>query len=355
MADSSETRFMRKMILAIGLFLVLVAVAVTAQRVSALNVRVSLAKTSLEHFAYANVLLDDLGRERSEAIYLVTLEGRTPDEYESQIDSTGSIMSALSNAVSDQRWERTLSQSGQESIERTRVAVSALGALREDVRNGTIPADAVITRYGDLIDVLIAEMGLLNHDRLGESRFGNAFVALATLDDRIGIENALGQVAFTRGWLPDALRDEFAQSIEMQQVQRTQYHVTTDAASASALNLAFRRTDTAELTATRNALLGSSGDNPLLDPSDIVAWSESMRARHNDLSTLRRLRLRAEIETFEAATRTRMRAALVQGLGAGVLALILMTGLLALEERRARRGRSARRGSGLGGGPVAPA
>ena len=351
MAASSDSDLPHKLILAIGLFLVLVVVAVTAQRVSSLDARVAQADKSLEHFAYANVMLDDLGRERTEAIYLTALKDSAPDEYESRVESTDSIMSVLSTAVADEDWRRSLSDVGRESLNRTRPAVLALGPLREDVRRGTASPEAVATRYTAVIDSMIAEMGVLIHDRLGETTFGEAFVALATLDDRIGLEDALGQVAFAQGWLPEPLRAEFERVIETQQVQRTQYHANTDAAAASALNLAFHRTGTASLTAMRDAVWGAGEEGAVLERSEMIAWSESMRARHNDVSMLRGLRLRDETELFEAATRARMRSALLQGVIASFLVLILMSGALLVLRRQTRNGTAS--DSGADGGPAA--
>lgn len=304
------------------------------------------AERSIDMAAFANVLLDDLNRERSEAIYVVSAGIENPADYEARARSTNETIAILTNALLPANGPRVL-DARQEATARSALGVlSGVEGLREGVRNQTIrPVDAS-AGYTAITDELIESMGvMLGRLSAGDDAVEPGFVAMARLDDRVGLETGLGFTGFALGGLSADLHPVFNAAIIEQGEHRLAFNEIVSAQEASLLNRTFGQTEQGNVHLARAALHASAGGSAL-DTSHRLAWSQHMVAKDTDLTVMRNVFVREHLQIIAQAHRDRARRTMWTGL-AGLLLIALALGGVLL----ATRGRAGR-ASAPEGGPL---
>lgn len=268
------------------------------------------ANAAVDTIALSNILLDDLQRERSEAIYLIVAPTADMSDYARRgVATDGTIesleASALLTGVSLSGNQRAILDHGADTLIR-------LSALREGVTARTVSAFEAAQGYTAVNDALIEDMAALFAAFSGEpTRIPAQFEALAKLHDRVALETAAGYSGFAIGEMPEGLHGVFTGARSAQARQRERYREISQGRETLDLDALLGMTDSPGLHEARAALQASAG-GPAPDPLHREAWSQTMAPRVTDLSVARNRFAREQLEQLAAASHARLRGALVR-------------------------------------------
>lgn len=294
------------------------------------------AEQSIDLAAFANVLLDDLNRERSEAIYVAAAGIDTPTEFNARARTTDDTIGVLTNALLP-AGGGTLGPVQENTARHALDVLANMQGLRDGVRSQSIGPARVSQGYGAIMDRLIADMGLM----LGRLADGNdsvtpGFAALARLDDQVGLETGLGFTGFALGSMPAELHPLFHEAIAAQTGHRLAFLGAASVDDASALDRVLGLAEQSDVLMAREALHASAGGT-VLDASHRLAWSRYMKAKETDLTVLRSVFVRDHLQLIAQGHRDVARSALFSGLvGLVLIVLALGAALLATRARPAR-------------------
>lgn len=306
--------------------------------------RASRAQAAVDTIALANVLLDDLERERSEAIYLTASPAANTIDYATRTATTDETMRSL--AASSLFTDASLSARQRSIVDHASAALGRLPALREPVTARTASSIDTARGYTAIHDALIEDMAALFDAFSGDpSSFPGRFEALAKLHDRVALETAVGYVAFAVDGMPSTLHTVFNEAIAAQSEYQTRYGEFSGRTAALALDALLERSAGLALYQARDALhAASSGLAP--DPQHRVSWSQTMAPRVTDLAVERNRLARTELEQLVVDSRKRLFGAVLRA-AIGVVVLLLALGAVRFVLTR-RVGSSPRRTSAKG-------
>jgi len=197
MAEPSETEragrpALRRIVWGTGGVFALLIAAVLAVTALVEARRLGEVDRTLDALAHANVLLDDLDRERSEAIYVSAWPEADPAEFNRRVETSRTTRATMNAALFSGDADPVASEP---EVQSARTALNGLDALRAQVGERALAPDAVARSYTGIIDELIAIQSTslasawdyvsviqtcFHHDRLREATGGATVILIAS-------------------------------------------------------------------------------------------------------------------------------------------------------------------------------
>ncbi|PWE17706.1 hypothetical protein DDZ18_08595 [Marinicauda salina] len=279
---------------------------------------------AIELSAVASVLLHDLDRERSEAVYVTADPAAAKADFNARARNTDDAIATVVDGLAPAGGAKRLLGPQDPVAEHALSALERLDGLRAAVNARSLAPDETAARYTRVIDALIADQGAMLA-RLSPERpdIAHALIALARLADRVGLERGLGCLGFAVHGMPPMLETLLTSAHAEQALNRSRFVEHAPPERAAMLRATIARTETPEQARART-LLAASARGAELDASLHGAWSGSMRELSADLSVLKNVYLRESLEGLVIRHRARARARLILGGGATGGAVLLL-------------------------------
>lgn len=287
--------------------------------------RASRADAAADTIALANLLFDDLERERSEAIYLAAAPDAGAADFAARTAATDQTLRSL---MSSPLFTATSLPADQQAIvDRAAAALDRLAQLRAPVIARTAGPAQAGQGYTDVHDMLIENMGAMFTRLSGrDACFPDKFVALAKLQDRVALEMAIGYVSFAIADMPASLHTMFNTALAEQAEHQARYRDLAGPGAPLDLDAVLERSAANGLYEARAALhAAAAGVAP--DPVHRTAWSQTIALRVTDLAVARNRFSREQLAQLVADCRERLRSALVRA-AIGFVLLLLAFGVV---------------------------
>ncbi|TGY88460.1 hypothetical protein E5163_11635 [Marinicauda algicola] len=273
--------------------------------------RADRANAAVETIALSNILLDDLARERSEAIYLTAAPAAGLADFTERMAATDATMASL--GASPLFASGALTGRQRAIADRAVAAAGQLHALRAQVLSREAATIETAQEYTELTDIVIASMGDMFDALNGEpTAFSAEFAALARLQDRVSLESGIGYAGFALRGMDDPLNAVFDGAIARQRDERAAFLSVAGEARLAELDAVLALTGGPELARVRANLQQGAAPDPGLRP----VWSDIMLARVSDLALERNRFARERLEALAAASHEPLRHAIVRAIAA---------------------------------------
>lgn len=299
------------------------------------------ANAAVDTIALTNVLLDDLARERSEAIYLAVSPDAGTADFAERAGATDGTLAALGRSPLFKPG--ILSRRQQAVAQQAVAAIGELPALRAQVMARETGTIEIAQAYTELTDTVIGAMGdVFDEMSPGLSAFSVEYEALARLLDRANLEVGVVYAGFALADMPAPLHAVLTEAIAGQEAAKDAFREAAGPSRGLDLDALLGLTEGLELHQVRaNMHAASRTGSP--DPALRALWSEIMPARIADLVLERNRFARENLEALAAASHARLRQAVLRevvALAVLGLSFIVVRGGVAMIARRRRTRRT---------------
>lgn len=245
--------------------------------------RVHTAEAVAEFAARAAVVLDDLQRERADLARarLTTGAPAQADAARRWSDTDATIANLLALTRSE---ESPISEGARLRLS---ASLSGLEAARRSAVDPDVELTPAVEAYsaviGSFLDALAVEFG---RSDLAEPRFGAAFLMLARLHERFGVETFIGETAFAAGDLDRRAHPALITAITPQGMLASVFSKLAGPHWATELDRVLAGAPQDRLEAARSALIEAGYEAPL-DMAHSAFWRTHMARTTEDLAVLR--------------------------------------------------------------------